>query len=82
MEENIWHRLAIDVLPFEHGNPSGWRTYRDAQFPQSRVFAALDKPVADEFYQALKNAMPSAYIVPPTERVVKEHPSGLELLTV
>ena len=67
LEKNIWHRAATDVLPFQDGNPVGWRTYRDRKHPGTLTFAALETRVAQTFYDALKSRMPAAYIVPPTE---------------
>jgi hypothetical protein len=73
MEENIFHRVATDGtggLPTKHGNPDGFRMYRDSKFNTLTV-AALDEEVAKTFYNRLKECMPDAYLVPPTKYTYK-----------
>ncbi len=68
MESNIAHRLAVDGgLPFVHGNPDGWQSYRNQKFPNAWIIAALEESVAKRWYEALKERLPDAYIVPPTK---------------
>lgn len=73
IEENTFHSIAVNgVLPTLHGNPDGFRMYRDSKIPSALVVATLEEKVAQDFYDELKQAMPQAYIVPPTKYVVKE----------